>query len=96
MKKAMSQTIWIIMVIVIGLVSVLIVITMLNSTASKAKEGTEQPMVHGGNTIKIEMCKRICESCYKIDACVYWGEETGKGCMDEGVNVDCPYEGMNY
>ena len=89
----MSQTIWIVMVIVVSLVVALILITMLYSTTKRAEAGTIEPIEQGGNTIKIEMCKRLCDSCRSLHGgdCPDWATEggTGENCMDEGVGVEC-------
>ncbi|MEA3343395.1 MAG: hypothetical protein U9Q92_04465 [archaeon] len=93
MRKASEHSIWIIVVIVISLIVALIVVVMVSRTASNTVENTEGPMNEGGNTLKIEMCKRACDSCLRAhgESCDNWGEEVGKGCEDE-VGIPCPYE----
>lgn len=90
----MGQTVWIVMVIVVSLVVALILISMMYSTTKKAEGSTIEPIEQGGNTIKIEMCKRLCVSCRNLHGgdCPDWATSggTGENCMAEGVGVECP------
>lgn len=92
MKKAMEQSVWIVVTIIVCLIAALILAIMVNSTANKTKDSTEGPITEGGNALKIEMCKRACDSCGRVQGgvCDGWNEDVGKGCQD--IGVDCPYE----
>ncbi len=94
MRKASEHNIWIIIVIVICLIVALILVVMVNNTVNKTKESTDGPIKEGGNTLKIEMCKRACDSCQRAHGegnCKGWNDEIGKGCEDE-VDISCPYD----
>ncbi len=90
MRKATSQTIWIIVAIVVALIVALILATLMNTTVGKTRDSTEKPIDNAGNALKIEMCKRACDSCLRArgDPCENWAD-IGEGCDDLGIA--CPY-----
>ncbi len=91
MRKATSQTIWIIVAIMVALIVALILATLMNTTAGKTRDSTEKPIEDAGNALKIEMCKRACDSCLRVHGyeCNSW-PDIGEGCEDLGV--PCPYD----
>ncbi|RLG15321.1 MAG: hypothetical protein DRN71_01645 [Candidatus Nanohalarchaeota archaeon] len=92
MRKATGQTIWIIVTIVVVLIVALILATLMNTTTGKTRDSTEKPMEDAGNALKIDMCKRACDACMRVDpSCPDWDGvgKIGEGCDELGVS--CPY-----
>lgn len=68
MKKAVSQAMWIIVVIVIALVIALALITVVNKTATNAETRGNSIIDIFGDSLKSQSCDSACAKCREISA----------------------------
>jgi len=85
-RKAETQTIWIVIGIVLALAVVMILLLLLNNTTGKVKTSTGDTTDTAASTLKREMCGSACSTCkrvYPTECSVKWVEmSANNGCSE--------------
>lgn len=61
--KAMSQTMWIIIAILVAFIVALVLITIFTGTSNKAGKTSSTAINDSGSGMKTQTCYSLCESC---------------------------------
>lgn len=83
-KKGSSQTIWIIVAIIIALATALAIIVVTNQMINKGKDSAEGPMGTAADSLQVQTCQRACDNCkvlYGAGCTTKWQESVGGKCV---------------
>lgn len=92
-KKGASQTIWIIVAIIIALATALAIIVVMNAMLNKGKTGASGPMDTAADSLQIQTCQRACDNCKVLygpnDCPSKWSAGVGGKCVTDNILPDC-------
>lgn len=94
-KKGASQTIWIIVAIIIALATALAIILVMNVMLKKGQTGASGPMDTAADSLQVQTCQRACDNCkvlYGPNECpAQWSAGVGGKCVTSSPPIlpDC-------
>lgn len=82
--KGMSQTVWLLIALVVALVVGLLLITILSGTSKKASSQGDTAITDSGAGVDSLICTNLCESCKKTysDCAARWNSMRGDSCKN--------------